>query len=228
MNTSQKQALSTLSKMVVQWGSEATNPNCKSQGSANVQSEPSQLPSTTVITGLAHSPLAPLVARWRGAFAGVASGVPRADRKGIGGKEVIAIGLGGLTPLTQFSQFIYGSIVPLLFAIPANPQFDVRDAAAQLVLFEIANIHKIILIVQGVEYLRVLEMVLGEGGVYDVVGLGWTPEMIVEFEKAVVGLTSRELQSALKVCFAILAPIADGYFLEILSQSTVKVDTSEC
>ncbi|KAJ3357367.1 pre-tRNA nuclear export protein [Entophlyctis luteolus] len=197
-STSQKQALSAISKMVVQWGSEATHPNCKSPGSANVQGENPQVPSTTVITGLAHSPLAPLVARWQAAFSGVVNGVPRADRKGSGGKEVVAIGLGGLTPLTQFSQFIYSSIVPLLFAIPTNPQFDVRDAAAQLVLFEIANIHKIILIVQGVEYLRVLEMVLGEGGAYDIVGLGWSREMVVEFEKAVVGLTTRELQSALK------------------------------
>ncbi|KAJ3110910.1 pre-tRNA nuclear export protein, partial [Physocladia obscura] len=194
-SSSQKLALSLLSKMVAQWGSEASNPLCKAQSTlANSQREPKiqgQTPETTLITGLSHSALAPIVARWKPVF-NAATSVSKADKKGTGGKEIVAIGLGALRPFPQFSQFIYNSIAPLLFEIPGHPQFNISDGAVQLVVFEIANLHKTILIVQGVEYLQVLEELLSSR-------MGWNTAAIREFEVAIVGLTTRELQVALKI-----------------------------
>ncbi|KAI9345254.1 armadillo-type protein [Obelidium mucronatum] len=191
--TSQKLALSLLSKMVAGWGSEASNPLCKPNGT----SLPPQNPSTTVINGLSHSPLLENVNKWKGATATpLVPPQSRTDKKvsGTGGKEVIAIGLGGLTPVPQFSQFIYNSITPLLFEIPRNPKFNIADGAAHLVVFEIANLHKTILIIQGVEYLKVLEEVC-------VRQFGWDEGTVRKFEVAIVELTTRELQTALKKSF---------------------------
>ncbi|KAI8620592.1 armadillo-type protein [Chytriomyces sp. MP71] len=187
----QKLALSLLSKMVAVWGSEATNPLAKPVV-PGVAPPPAQQPATTVINGLSHSPLLENAKYWK---AGMVTAAPtKAEKKaaGTGGKEIIAIGLGGRRPLANFAKFIYDSILPLLFEIPRNPKFNIADGAAQLVVFEIANCHKTILIVQGVEYLRVLDEFCS-------LRLGWSPEATREFEQALVQLSTRQFQAALKV-----------------------------
>ncbi|KAJ3243800.1 pre-tRNA nuclear export protein [Chytriomyces hyalinus] len=191
----QKLALSLLSKMVAVWGSEATNPLAKPliPGAAPL---PAQQPATTVINGLSHSPLLENAKYWKAGMV-TASAPTKAEKKaaGMGGKEVIAIGLGGRRPLPNFSNFIYESMMPLLFAIPRNEKFNIADGAAQLVVFEIANCHKTILIVQGVEYLRVVEEFLETQ-------MGWRRDAAREFSAALVDMSTRQFQAALKKSFA--------------------------
>ncbi|KAJ3296839.1 hypothetical protein HDU79_005631 [Rhizoclosmatium sp. JEL0117] len=187
---SQKLAISLLAKLVSAWGSEASNPLCQPNGA----SLPPQNPATTFINGLSHNPLLENVNKWKTIAPQIIPAQTKSDKKaaGTGGKEIIAIGLGGIRPVPQFSQFIYNSITPLLFEIPRNPKFNIADGAAHLVVFEIANCHKTILIVQGVEYLKVLEDVCSRQ-------LGWDVDAIRKFEVGLVELTTRELQTALKV-----------------------------
>ncbi|KAJ3073540.1 pre-tRNA nuclear export protein [Podochytrium sp. JEL0797] len=197
---SQKLALSLLSKMIAAWGSEASHPllvasSTTTNGSGNNTSPTLPSPGTTFINGLSHSHMLDNFNKWK-STPGLVPPLSKSDKKitGTGGKEIIPIGLGGMHPLAQFSHFIYNSIVPLLFEIPLHKGFEIQDGAAQLVVFEIANCHKTVLVVQGVEYLKVLEGVLA--------GKGWSGEGVGEFERALVGMTTREFQTALRKSFA--------------------------
>lgn len=52
-------------------------------------------------------------------------------------------------PLSGFDDFLYSTIIPLCFEVPAKPAFNLKDAATTQVISEIAVVQKSILLVKG-------------------------------------------------------------------------------
>ncbi|CCG80882.1 Exportin-T [Taphrina deformans PYCC 5710] len=53
------------------------------------------------------------------------------------------------TPLDGFDQFLYSTIIPLCFEVPAKPAFNLKDATTAQVVAEIATVQKSIVSIQG-------------------------------------------------------------------------------
>jgi exportin-T len=59
-------------------------------------------------------------------------------------------------PLAGFDQFIFENIVPAIFTIPLESNFQIRDGQAQTILMEIASFHKICFLIFNTQYMEYL------------------------------------------------------------------------
>lgn len=59
-------------------------------------------------------------------------------------------------PLKGFDQFVFESLVPVLFEIPYKNNFNLSDGQTVLFLTEIGSLHKVIYSAQGTKYLTYL------------------------------------------------------------------------
>ncbi len=60
------------------------------------------------------------------------------------------------TPLAGFDDFLYRSLLPLCFEVPAKSTFNVQDAQSIQVLGEIASVQKVILRIKGQSFITYL------------------------------------------------------------------------
>ena len=93
-------------------------------------------------------------------------------------------------PLPGFEQFIYETLVPLVFEAPSKPTFELGDAQSQQVLLEIATLLKTIAEVRGDEALSYLTTVYFPR-------VGCPPDMGQEFAQSLKLQDSRQLRRAL-------------------------------
>lgn len=61
--------------------------------------------------------------------------------------------------LPGFEQFLYETVLPLVFQVPAKPSFDTSDAQSQLVLAELSALLKALFLARGDEFLQYLTTV---------------------------------------------------------------------
>lgn len=93
----------------------------------------------------------------------------------------------------DFTSWIYETLVPLAFTVPASPSFDLSDAQSQMVVSEISQLLKTVLAKRGAE-----ELGGWLKGVY-LPRIGCPPGLAEEFVKNLVGL---EQGKKWKACFA--------------------------
>ncbi|TPX58420.1 hypothetical protein PhCBS80983_g03131 [Powellomyces hirtus] len=110
---------------------------------------------------LAFSVLSKCVISWGAADQNQINGASL-PKVGKGGKIDKSKQLSAMPPkatLPGFDQFIYGSILPILFEVPLNSAFDPKDGQCYLVMSEIASLHKTIYVAQGTKYVEYLNSV---------------------------------------------------------------------
>ncbi|KAI9202178.1 armadillo-type protein [Polychytrium aggregatum] len=102
-----------------------------------------------------------------------------------------------VAPIPGYSQFIYASIVPILFQLPVSPEFNMQNGDFILIFTEIATLHKVILATLGLEYVDYLLKVY-------FVGIQCPDELAREFTMALQKLDIKQFKKYLQVGHALL------------------------
>lgn len=147
---------------------------------------------------LAFSVLAKMVISWGVSESGHLKGMPaKLSKKGPGSAKADKGKQPEATPpksaLPGFDQFIYESVVPILFEVPMNPAFNPGDGQCYLVMSEIASLQKTIVQTQGSKYLEFLSMVY-------LPSIRCPADTAQQFLAALQQMDNKQLRKFLQVC----------------------------